>query len=49
MSSLKVLAILFLVASTLGVEQDSDIDGESPVDFEHENILGNIMFYDCLL
>ena len=43
MIALKIFSLLFLVAFTLAIQQDAlivDVEGEAPVDFEHENILG---------
>lgn len=50
MGILKALSLLFFIASVLGVEQTTvDVEGEPPVDFEHENILGILAFiFDCM-
>ena len=43
MIALKIFSLLFLVAFTIAIQQDAltvDVEGEPPVDFEHENILG---------
>ena len=44
MISIKIFSLLFLVGFTLAIQQDLTVDfeGEPPVDFEHENILGKL-------